>query len=332
MKLIRNLKIRDKLLLLLLLLLTPLLYFVITGTLEVVKQRNQLSGFYKNLEEAEFISTLIHELQNERALSNGYIASKGSDFRKELLAQRQQTDQAKVKLENYLVENGREIASMGLFGGQSQIRNETDQFIQDSVKQESFYTDIRQGLMLRVNKMSGQMNDEDIRRRLMSHISLLSAKHNLGRIRALSNKILTNNQLSIQDYKVLGIYKVLYENNIQDFVADASPEMLEAYRKVTATENFREVISLLDRIDQNPQTNLASLDANAWYQKFTASIGGMRAAEISSIAAIKGMMAQKIDANDRLLLFYMFFVVLSLTLAILVAVFIIRFISDAVLI
>jgi CheY-like chemotaxis protein/signal transduction histidine kinase len=331
MNLIRNLKIRDKLLLLFFFLLIPLLYFVITGTMEVIKQKEELSNFYMNQQEAELITTLIHELQNERALSNGFIASKGIEFRKELLAQRQLTDQARIKLQEYLEDNKREVTSLSLFNNQAEIRTQTDQSVLDSVRQETFYSEIREGLMLRVSRMSAQMNDEEIRSLLLAHISLLTAKHGLGRLRALSNKILVNNKLSVQDYKTFGTYKAFYEQDIQSFARNASPEMLEAHKKVIATENFREVIRLLDLIDQNPQTNLASLDGKSWYQKFTAAIGGMRQVEVLSIGTIQSMMLHKIAANNRLLLFYIFFVLLSLALAIIVAAFIIRFVSDAIL-
>lgn len=332
MLLIRNLKIRDKLLLLFFILLIPLLYFVITGTMTVIKERNSLSDLYKNLEEAELISTLIHELQHEKALSYGYMASQGRDFRRELLAHRLLTDQARVKLQDYLEDNNREIASLSSFSNQPTLRAQTDQLVQDSVAQENFYNTLRDGLMARVSRMAGLMNDEETRIQLMAHTALLIAKLNLGRIRALSNKVLTNNRLSMQDYNDFGTYKALYSQEVYNLSRDASPQVLERYNKIIDEENFRDVINLMNLIEQNPQTNLATLDTRTWYEKFTAAIGKMRQVEIFSIEALKALMKRKIEANNRLLLFYIFFVLLSLTLAIIVAVFIIRFISDAIMV
>lgn len=331
MKLIRNLKIRDKLLLLFFILLIPLLYFVVTGTMGVIDKQDELSDFYKNLEEAERISTLIHELQHERALSNAYLASQGKGFRKELLSQRQLTDQARLRLENYLDESEREIPLMASFDNQPVLRNQTDQLQQDSIREESFYGEIRDGLMLRVGNMAHKMDDEEARSRLLSHTALLIAKHELGRIRSLSNTLFAHSQLSMKEYKDFGTLKTLFEQALQNFVRGASPDVLEAYNKNTATENFKEVNSLINSVEQNPQINLTTLNAAVWHQKFTASIAGMREVEVSSIQSIKDLMEGKIEANKRLLLFYIFFVLLSLMLAIIVAVFIIRFVSDAIL-
>src|SRR5687768_5581659 len=216
MKLIRNLKIRDKLLLLFFILLIPLLYFVITGTMTVLEEREELGDFYKNLEEAELISTLIHELQNERALASGYLASKGKDFRKELLAQRQLTDQARFRLQSYLEESKRELPQMATFDNHPVLRSQTDKLQQDSVMAEAFYGEIRGGLMLRVSNMAHTINDQEARSQLLSHTALLIAKHELGRIRSLSNTILTSSSLSIKEYNYFGTLKVLFEQGVQN--------------------------------------------------------------------------------------------------------------------
>lgn len=331
MKLIRNLKIRDKLLLLFFILLIPLLYFVITGTMAVITKQEELNDFYKNLEEAELISTLIHELQNERALSNGYLSSQGKEFRKELLAQRQLTDQARFRLEAYLEESERELPQMATFDNQPVLRSETDQLKKDSVREESFYGEIREGLMVRVGNMAHRMDDEEARNLLLSHNSLLNAKHELGRIRSLTSGLFASSALTMQEYKNFGTLKTLFEQSLQNFVRGASPEVLKAYNIHTSSNNFSEVNTLINSIEQNPQVNLSNLDAGTWYQKFTVAIASMRDVEVLSIQAIKKLMENKIEANNRLLLFYIFFVLLSLVLAIIVAVFIIRYISDAIL-
>jgi hypothetical protein len=331
MKLLKNLKIRDKLLLLFFILLIPLLYFVITGTMAVITKQEELNAFHKNLEEAELISTLIHELQNERALSNGYLSSQGKEFRKELLAQRQLTNQARFRLEAYLEESERELPQMATFDNQPVLRSEIDQLKQDSVREESFYGEIREGLMVRVGNMAHKMDDEEARNLLLAHNSLLNAKHELGRIRSLTSSLFASPVLTMQEYKNFGTLKTLFEQSLQNFVRGASPGVLKAYNTHTSSSTFSEVNTLINSIEQNPQINLSNLDAGTWYQKFTVAITNMREVEVLSIQAIKKLMEGKIEANNRLLLFYIFFVVLSLVLAIIVAVFIIRYVSDAIL-
>lgn len=60
---IKNLKIRDKLLLLLAIVLIPLLYFIGVGIYSEVKERQALKEAYLQFEESEKISQLIHEFQ-----------------------------------------------------------------------------------------------------------------------------------------------------------------------------------------------------------------------------------------------------------------------------
>src|SRR5690606_39199028 len=97
MNIIRNLKIRDKLLLLLALLLFPLIYFVAVTVQRELEENDKLQNEIVQLTESEKISTLLHAFQRERARILA-AASGDSIFLLDARAQRGLTDAATIDL------------------------------------------------------------------------------------------------------------------------------------------------------------------------------------------------------------------------------------------
>src|SRR5690606_322320 len=101
MNIIKNLKIRDKLLLLLALLLFPLVYFVAATVQSEFEAHEKLKQEMVQLDESEKISALVHAFQQERARI--LAASTGdSAFTLDARAQRNITDAAGQELIKFL--------------------------------------------------------------------------------------------------------------------------------------------------------------------------------------------------------------------------------------
>ena len=78
----------------LLLLLIPVIIFVTTLVRIRLDEREKLRETYLHVEETSLLASIIHELQKEFALANGYISTKGLVFGTRLRAQFQSTDKA----------------------------------------------------------------------------------------------------------------------------------------------------------------------------------------------------------------------------------------------
>ena len=89
---IKNMRLRNKLILMLIFPMVGLLYFSvggITGKLQISREMHSL----KKLSVLSVkLSSLVHEIQKERGMTAGYLGSRGELFTAELTAQRQIAD------------------------------------------------------------------------------------------------------------------------------------------------------------------------------------------------------------------------------------------------
>ncbi len=93
-----SMKMRTKLILLVAVPLVGLLYFSISSTLEKAGIAREMGKLESLVELSVKIGALAHELQKERGMTAGFMASKGVKFADELPAQRQDTDKRKGDL------------------------------------------------------------------------------------------------------------------------------------------------------------------------------------------------------------------------------------------
>ena len=111
---IKNLSIRNKLLLIALIPLLALFYFLGLTIRDKVREKATIEQVHSEVLRAEAFSDLIHQIQQERGVSQVYLLSSGSGGQAELFAQRERTDQALLRL------NGQE-AGMAAVGKVSKV-------------------------------------------------------------------------------------------------------------------------------------------------------------------------------------------------------------------
>ncbi|HBR16427.1 MAG: hypothetical protein A3G39_07725 [Deltaproteobacteria bacterium RIFCSPLOWO2_12_FULL_43_16] len=102
MKVINNIKIRSKLILMLALPIAGLLYFSINGIWEKANLASEMQAVQTLSAITVKISSLVHEVQKERASTVLFIGSRGKEFISELSEQRSETDKKIVDLQALL--------------------------------------------------------------------------------------------------------------------------------------------------------------------------------------------------------------------------------------
>ena len=83
MNFIKNLSIRNKLLLISISPLVALFYFLGTYISDEISNRNTIEIVYSDVVKAELLSNVIHQLQQERGYAMGYMLSEGKETKAE---------------------------------------------------------------------------------------------------------------------------------------------------------------------------------------------------------------------------------------------------------
>ena len=127
------------------------------------------------------ISNLINELQRERGMSNGYLASGGTLFNTELKIQRIKTDKAfkqfiKPKDNKKIFYKKKNIELLD-------IRDKIDKFSITEFYIFNFYKNRINSLLTIYIKMVSPIKSFKIKNKLQSYVNLVIAKEALGQIR-----------------------------------------------------------------------------------------------------------------------------------------------------
>ncbi|MFW5832251.1 MAG: nitrate- and nitrite sensing domain-containing protein, partial [Prolixibacteraceae bacterium] len=330
MKFLQNLKIRHKLLLLFVLLLIPTAILFITITSIELKERKEILDVKNELNEIMMISRVIHEFQEERALTFGYLSARGNEFGNRLQVQREHTNAAVQKLENSLEEQNSQLSWLQLFSNLHVYRSKVDDLESDSLEFETFYQSIREEFLSSLREEANQIDDQQLRNQIQSVVQLVSAKEYLGQLRTLSNHIFTRDTLSISSYDQLGNLHVLFNQHVQLFQKTPSDELRGYYNQLLIDPEYLKIKRMFEEIRKNPDTDMSEFDGIEWHERFTGSIENFRKVELKSYSIINQMLQKKLNEANMFLLGYLFMILLFISLAIWFSVIIIRYIISTV--
>ena len=146
------------------------------------------------------ISLLLHETQKERGLSVAYLESKNDTFKKNLLNQRELTNNKIDEFKTYLVDfsyypNQGRINIENVLKGLSKIENIRNEINELKVKSKnviSYYSNLNSSLLSFVANSSYIAENEKIINNLTAYYNFLMAKERAGLERAMGSNTFTN--------------------------------------------------------------------------------------------------------------------------------------------
>ncbi|PRY08847.1 signal transduction histidine kinase [Pontibacter ummariensis] len=325
MNIIKNLKIRDKLLLLLFLLLFPLIYFVAVTVKRELDENSSLKQETVQLTESEKLSELLHAFQRERAL---ILAASGgeSGFLLDAKAQRGKTDAAARELTEFLVSEGRTFPDLALLNELERYRNALDKNELDVPAFREYSTGLIFNFLNKVDANATGISNVEIGRQLISFRNLAEAKVQLGRIRSLL-MIFPEGALSTEDYARISSHIDFYKRALNDFSRHANGEAVGQVQEIVASDDYKEVAAILQAIERSPDLNLSALDPTKTFNAFTTNIEDFRDAENLLIDDIREEVYTASSQKQQYVAFLILGVVLLLGLAIVLCFYIINSIS-----
>ncbi|WP_187263922.1 response regulator [Pontibacter beigongshangensis] len=328
MKVIKNLKIRDKLFLLLSILLIPLLYFVASAVQQEVEENKRLKEEAVQLAESEKISRVIHAFQRERARM---LAAAGGDeaFLLEAKAQRALTDAAERELKEFLQGNGRSFSDISLLSELQKYRADTDKLELDITEFRRYSNNLIYTFLDRIDTNANSIGDVELARQMVGFRSLVESKIQLARMRSMLMKVMQEGMFSYEDYAEVRSQQRFFERAMVSFNRYASPEWVAEVQQVVDSENYRKVGLVLQRLERNPETKLDPDSAIPVFNQFTTSIEDLRAVERQLLAHINAQVQAEITQKYQNLIGLALVVVSLLVLLTVLAFYIINLIATS---
>ncbi len=235
-------------------------------------------------------SALVHELQKERGMSAGFIASKGVKFRAELPEQRAQTDNRQTQMEAAL-----KSFSVDAYGSQisaaiqqattalrqlAPMRSKVSSQTATVPQMAKYYTPTIAKFLKIVEVMSEYATTGEVANSIVSYTSFLEAKERAGVERAMgaagfgAKKFAPAvHQKFIQLIAMQGVF-------LNTFMSNATPDQV-AFYKSTVKGGAVDDVNRMRRIaiDSVQSGSTGDIDAGIWFQKITDKINLMKSVE-----------------------------------------------------
>ncbi|WP_299989789.1 response regulator [uncultured Pontibacter sp.] len=328
MNIIRNLKIRDKLLLLLALLLFPLVYFVAVTVQREIEENNKLQDEIAQLTESEKISSLLHAFQRERARILA-AASGDSIFMLDARAQRNLTDAATLDLTDFLSNTSRTLPAISMMQDINKYRSDLDKGNLDVDDFRRYSNELIFSMLNRMDASATALSNVEISRQLIGFKSLSEAKIHLGRMRSLLMKSMQEGIFSYQDYALLMTQYNSHTTALESFYRYADRGTVSEVQEILVSDDYKRAVAVVQRLEQNPDTDLNTFDAGSVYSLYTSNIEALRGAEKHLIQNIREQVQDESNRKERYLQVLFVALLFILTLVGFLSYFIISLISTS---
>ena len=251
------------------LILLPLIVVSIIFIIFIVKSNNELK-YLDNLKldmvRITNISNLINELQRERGMSNGYLASSGTLFNTELKIQRIKTDKAfkqfiKPKDNKKIFYKKKNIELLD-------IRDKIDKFSITEFYIFNFYKNRINSLLTIYIKMVSPIKSFKIKNKLQSYVNLVIAKEALGQIRGSFTTMFISKKIDrTLLYRVIHA-KGAYDSAFYRLNTITNHDMSDKYKNIVNSRDYLDMESLIRLYTYN-NINEIDKDINIWWTKTT---------------------------------------------------------------
>lgn len=330
MNFINNLKIRYKLLILFFTLLIPLIIFVITKIRLEIQQNQELKEVAFKLNESEKISAYIHEFQKERARIMA-AADGDSLYRIRAIVQRDFTDAEERSLKFFLEQSDRSFSDLSLIDNLKKYRSDLDNNKLDMNEFRQYSNRLLFLFLNRIEDNASNIYNVPIRRELLSFVHLSTAKLHLGRIRSTLMRTIPYKQIPVDDYGLFVSQKDFYFRSLEDFKRFASDRIKQETERISLSKSNKEILLVFQKLEKSATKDVSSLNADTIFQTFTNGVEELRNLENILISQIRSNVEAESHAKERGLLLLTIFIILTLGLATLLAVYIINLIASSLL-
>ncbi|MBF0272459.1 MAG: bacteriohemerythrin [Magnetococcales bacterium] len=282
MKLSSRIRLRDKFVLLLIFPVCGLLWF----GLWQVQDRQALARQATDMEQLVGLgirlSALVHELQKERGLSSGFLASKGGKFRDELGKQRQETDDRKKLLGIFLKEFPAQAFGSGLkqdlqrteaeLEKLSDLRGQVDGLTLTPPQAMSFYTTLNGYTLDLAGRFPTLTVNSELSTQASAYINFLLTKERIGLERAMLNAVFSSDRFAPGTFAHFAQLVGEQEAYQRVFVGLATPAQRALLETKSQDPDVAEAIRMRQIAMEKGDQGGFGIDSSRWFSVMTRKI------------------------------------------------------------
>ena len=232
------------------------------------------------------LSLLVHEMQKERGMSAGFLASKGASFASELKAQRVLTDKAlanfKQSVESLdLTQQYKDILQVGFneLKALESTRENADKHAPASTI-IPYYTKTIDALLQSIVESTNLVDESQTTRLMFGYMNFLYAKESAGLERATGNAIFAANTPSsntlYETFLSLISKQEVYNDVFLDF---GDQQSVDLYKNSLNDMSFQQVNSMRQSLKAKHQEGDYGIAAKDWWDIITEKIELLKSVE-----------------------------------------------------
>ncbi|MDX1693382.1 MAG: nitrate- and nitrite sensing domain-containing protein [Ketobacteraceae bacterium] len=297
MKFLNNMSVIWKILLIALLPIAGLLYFSSQVIQDSYNEYQAAAEMETGIELSINVGNLVHNLQNERGMTAGYVASGGQAFASELEQQRGETEQSFKLLRTFIDDNNQILQDAGylvLIEGalnrmaqRDSIRSSVDSLSFSVDKAVQYYTAVTTGFLDAVSDLGERSPNGQMANSMIAYVSLLSAKELLGVERAILNGAFTKNDISDAEMTRLSRTVTLIEYNLAQFVEYSTEKMTDAFKRLYRGAAIDDTLAMRQTVFDKEEQGNFDIDPALWFKKQSEKIDILKEIEDIMAATLK---------------------------------------------
>ncbi len=282
------------------LVLVPLAGLLFVGFLQLKAEYERAADAGQMLmltEKIPAISAIAHEMQKERGLSAGFIASKGAKFARELTAQRQLTD-TRLKEFRAIAEMATQMSlepeivnqlnmAVSSFAQLPSMRAQVSDLQVQAGAMADYYTKTVSEILMIVERQISSVRNSNMVKELRALNSLLQAKERAGMERAIGAEAFSSGKFDPASYeKFIGMVK-LQDYLLGEFKETASAPLVALYNQKLTGPVIDKVMSYRDILLKAPfGGSLASVSSSQWFSAASDRINLFKVIDDAATTAI----------------------------------------------
>jgi len=282
------------------------LIFLVIFTL-LNKESNNLTSFKELQKEmllASSLSKVIHELQKERGISSGFLASHGKVFQEALIEQRLLTNEAL----NHLYNNNPNLNMKNLVNKKNLLAKRVRiDILSLSVKESIlFYSSLNDILLRRITNIAKVSKIPQITQSILAYSNFLYVKENAGIERAIGTAILSNKNLLHSDKVEFIKLSAMQELYLNKFYTYASEDFFHYYKNMMKFSEFRILSHMRATIINAKSYRDLQITPESWLKSMTIKIDKLKSISNYIEKSISASIQKDYEKSLSKYLFYFF--------------------------
>jgi len=320
---LKNLKIKSKLLVLVALPLLIIIFLIGRTVSSELTKTNSLKVLNDGIILSTKISRLIHETQKERGMTAGYLGSHGVKFKSKLPHQRELTNNRERELKEFLSSinssnfnkniNHYINISLNALSKLEYKRKQIDNLNISTNQAIGYFSDMNNKFLNIIVEISKTSKVPQITQNLIAYSNFLFSKENAGKERAVGTGILALNKLSISNREKFSSL-ISSQNLYMDiFLKYATKDAKEFYRETLQGKSINEVNKIRDILLKSGKTSNFNIQPSYWFNNITKKINKLKKIDDYLANEILKNIQTNIDNSNSYL---MLLIIISISLVI----------------